>query len=112
MSRTIALLLGFLIVVSVHAQTVGDRSSDQAIAPKMQTQPGIAMTDLPVAVYRSALTGYRSFRDEKISSWQESNDNVARIGGWRAYAREVREPEPAPRDTPAPAGHPHAGHGK
>ncbi|MEK7737433.1 MAG: hypothetical protein AAB319_06735 [Pseudomonadota bacterium] len=41
----------------------------------------------------------------------------ARIGGWRVYAREAREPVPAPRDsvraTPAtPAGHPHAGHGK
>lgn len=115
MTGTIALLLGFLSALSVQAQTVGDRSPDQAITPNMPTQPGNAMTDPPVVAYRSALTGYRSFRDEKISSWQASNDNVARIGGWRAYARETREAEPAQREpvrgTPA-AGHPHAGHGK
>lgn len=110
MTRTIALLLGFFIVLSAHAQAVGDRSADQAITTKMPTQPGNAMTDPPV--YHSALTGYRSFRDEKVSSWRASNDNVARIGGWRAYMKEAREPAPVPRDRPVEAGHPAAGHGK
>ena len=111
MTGMTALLLGFLIAFSAHAQTVGDQRPDRTITSNMPTQSGNAMADLPAVVYRSALSGYRPFRDEKISSWQASNDNVARAGGWRAYAREVREPESAPRDTPA-AGHPHAGHGK
>jgi len=111
MTGTIALLLGLLVALPVHAQAVGDQGSDRATARKMPTQPGDAMVDVPVVVYRSALSGYRSFRDEKVSSWQESNDNVARIGGWRTYLREAREPEAVPRDTPA-AGRPHAGHGK
>lgn len=112
MTSTFALFLGFLVVLPVHAQPTGDQSPDRATALRMPTQPGNAATDLPVVVYRSALTGYRSFRDEKVSSWQESNDNVARIGGWRAYTREAREPEPAQRDVPAAAGQPHPGHGK
>ncbi|TRZ67435.1 MAG: hypothetical protein D4S02_05195 [Rhodocyclaceae bacterium] len=115
MTRTIALLVGFLSALSVQAQTVEAQANDQTGRPK--TQPRNAMSDVPVVVYQSALSGYRAFQDEKISSWQASNDNVARIGGWRVYAREAREPESAPRDTahdtPAtPAGHPHAGHGK
>lgn len=112
MTRAIALFLGFLAALSAQAQTVGDQNPNLAITPKMPSQHGNAMTDLPVVGYQAALTGYRSFRDEKVSSWQASNDNVARIGGWRAYAREVREPEPAPRDKPAAAGDPHTGHGK
>lgn len=114
MSRTIALLLGFITVFAVHAHAVGDQNPNRAITPtgKIPTQPGNAMTDLPIAVYQSALTGYRSFRDEKVSSWRASNDEVARIGGWRAYAREARQPELAPRDTPAAAGDPDADHGK
>ena len=112
MTRTFALFLGFLAALPAQAQTVGDQNPNLAITPKTPTQPGNAMTDLPVVVYRSVLSGYRSFRDEKVSSWQESNDNVARIGGWRAYAREARESGAAPRAAPPAAGLPHAGHGK
>ena len=112
MTKTIVLLLGLLVVLPVHAQPTGYPNPDRAIVRKMLTQPDNAMADIPVVVYRSALTGYRSFRDVKVSSWQASNDNVARIGGWRAYAREALEPGPAPRDAPPAAGLPHAGHGK
>lgn len=93
MTGAIALFLGFLTALSVHAQTVGDRSSDQAITPKMPTQPGNAMTDPPVVVYRSALTGYRSFQDEKISSWPASNRVAAAFTGGQAQlvrSAEVR----------------------
>jgi len=112
MTKTIVLLLGLLVVLPVHAQPTGYPNPDRAIVRKMLTQPDNAMADIPVVVYRSALTGYRSFRDEKVSSWQESNANVARIGGWRTYTREAREPEPAQRDAPAAAGQPHAGQGQ
>ena len=112
MVRTITLLAGLLAALSAQVQ-----ATDQASIFETQTQHHNAMADVPVAVYQSALGGYRAFQDEKVSSWQTSNDKVARIGGWRAYAREAREPEPAPRDT-VPAtpvtdtGHPHAGHDK
>lgn len=70
--------------------------------------------------YRSTFEGYRAFADEKVGSWRDANDTVGRIGGWRAYAKEARQPASAPAapggssnsTTPAPAADPHAGHGK
>lgn len=70
--------------------------------------------------YRSSLEGYERFTDEKLRSWREVNDNVGRIGGWRTYAREGREPtgaapkpaQPAASGAPASPADPHAGHGK
>jgi hypothetical protein len=71
--------------------------------------------------YRSALEGYRSFADESIPPWVETNEVVRKIGGWRAYAAErstATEPLPdsGKRSPPAssrPEGSPkpHAGHG-
>lgn len=81
--------------------------------------------------YRSTLDNYQRFTDEKVRSWKESNDTVGRIGGWREYARQSREPaapspagtKPAGPTTPAspaapaaaPEGGrttPHSGHGQ
>jgi len=90
MIRAITLLAGLLAALSSQAQTADPASA-------AQTRPNNAMADAPVVRYQSALDGYRAFQDEKVLSWQASNDNVARIGGWRAYAREAREP--APRDA-------------
>ena len=81
----------------------------------------------PVAdapVYRSALESYRPYRAQPVQPWRATNDEVGRIGGWRAYAREAADPAPAQdatdagnaaRPSPAPAStvpgpDPHAGH--
>lgn len=50
---------------------------------------------VPRADHRSALAGYRRLGDTAPGAWREANDAVARIGGWRAYAREASRPEPA-----------------
>ena len=42
--------------------------------------------DLP---YQSVLGTYQSYKEQPISSWREVNDEVEKIGGWRAYAREA-----------------------
>lgn len=86
-------------------------------------QPAVGPTDqsgAPAAVllpYRSALADYQRFTEEKLGSWREANDNVGRIGGWREYAKEARQP--AEGSAPGPAGgatpaarDPHAGHEK
>lgn len=114
MTRAIPWLAGLLAALSVQARS---EAIAQAGTPESRTQPRNVVADVPVTGYPSALGGYRAFQDEKIASWKASNDTVARIGGWRAYAREAGELEPAPRDlgrdTPAaPAGHPPTGHGK
>jgi hypothetical protein len=55
---------------------------------------------VPPASYRSALTSYRNAASAAASAigWKQANDEVARIGGWRAYARESAASAPA---TPA-----------
>ncbi|MCR5882294.1 hypothetical protein LRS03_05240 [Rhizobacter sp. J219] len=48
------------------------------------------------APYVSAFDGYRRFGDQKVQPWREANDNVGRIGGWQAYAREAASDDAAP----------------
>lgn len=48
-------------------------------------------------VYRSAFEGFRRYKEEPIASWRESNDVVARIGGWKAYARESQGVDVVPK---------------
>ncbi len=75
---------------------------------------------VPRVIYRSPLADYRALSDEKVKSWKETNDKVGRIGGWRAYAKEAQEPEPAGNSTPLATDKPvpaegakpmHGGHG-
>ena len=72
--------------------------------------------------FKSTLDKYKSYTDEKIAPWKAANDEVGRIGGWRAYLKEANEVEPsasapapatpASPATPAlPAANPHSGHG-
>jgi hypothetical protein len=60
---------------------------------------------VPVLRYESSLSRYRGTADDKPVGWREANDTVTRIGGWRAYAREAQQPDPATAATP-PAGQP------
>lgn len=76
--------------------------------------------------YRSALADYQSYQAQPVRPWRETNDEVGRIGGWRAYAREAAgradsQAQPAGAAAPAltspsapakapPAADPHAGH--
>jgi hypothetical protein len=74
--------------------------------------------------YTSPIADYLHFVDEKVTSWKAANDKVGQIGGWRAYAKEVQQPDNTPAPSPIaapmqkPAGmkademkkDPHAGH--
>jgi hypothetical protein len=51
---------------------------------------------VPAAAYASAFDRYRRSADSKAVAWRDANDTTARIGGWRAYAREAQQPDPAP----------------
>jgi hypothetical protein len=51
--------------------------------------------------FKSAFEGYQPYTDEKVVNWKEANENVSRIGGWRAYAKEAAGAAPAePPATP------------
>jgi hypothetical protein len=69
-----------------------------AAAQNPRPDPLDARAAVPAAPYRSALSGYRSAASTPASAieWKQANDEVARIGGWRAYAREAAASEPAP----------------
>jgi hypothetical protein len=63
--------------------------------------------------YQPILESYRPFRDETPIPWIRANDDVGRIGGWRAYAREVQGALPAAsaaRPAASVPAKPHGGH--
>ncbi len=76
-----------------------------AAAAQAPEQPPQAASPV-VLEYTSTLSGYKPYADQAVQSWREANDEVGRIGGWRAYAREMQAGE-APKDgSSAPAGQP------
>ena len=87
-----------------------------ALAAAAQTPPSTARkadpldasasASVPAVVYESAFSRYRRTADDKASSWRDANDTAARIGGWRTYAREAQQPEPAASTPAAPPSEP------
>jgi hypothetical protein len=59
---------------------------------------------VPALRYESVLAQPPSSGSSAPVGWREANDAVARIGGWRAYAREAQQAAvPRPSPPPAPA---------
>ena len=59
-----------------------------------------AQAALPLLRYRSALQAYRPNVAAAVGNWPAANEQVGRIGGWRAYAREAQQPDAAPAPAP------------
>ena len=76
------------------------------VAPSARPDPSDARAPVPSVQHRSALTGYRGLTDVPAVPWRDANDTVARIGGWRSYAREASAAQ-APASAPASAPMPH-----
>ena len=83
-----------LLVAAVTAQA-------QTAARAVRADPLDPKASVPALTYESSFSRYRRLGDEKPVSWREANDTVARIGGWRVYAREAQQPDPAPAAKPA-----------
>ena len=49
--------------------------------------------------FKSAFDGYQAYTDDKMTGWKAANDEVARIGGWREYAKQAQQPENTPATT-------------
>ena len=84
-----------LLAVSVWAtQAIAQTSATVSAKPvSAATSAGVAPPP-----YRSALESYRAYTDEKIVNWKDANATVARIGGWREYAKEASQ-EQAPESS-------------
>ena len=90
---TTALTTGLLsVAVAAHAQPDARIGKLDPLDPK---------ASVPAVIYESSFSQYRRLGDEKPVSWREANDTVARIGGWRVYAREAQQPEPMREPMPA-----------
>ncbi|TAG35873.1 MAG: hypothetical protein EAZ34_02500 [Polaromonas sp.] len=64
-----------------------------------QTAPPALPPAATPAPYKSAFEGYRAYSDAPMLDWKAANDEVARIGGWREYARQAQNLEPQPENT-------------
>ena len=60
------------------------------------------------APYRSAFDGYQPFADEAVIPWKGANDEMGRIGGWRVYARQARQPQAGATPAAPAASRPNA----
>ena len=60
--------------------------------------------------YSSPVGAYQAYADQQVQSWREANDRVGQIGGWRAYAKEIKLGQPASAMDVSPASDPHTGH--
>lgn len=76
-----------LIHPIAHAQGAPGRSE--------RADPLDPQARVPAITHASPLAGYRRLGDDERVAWKEANETVNRIGGWRAYAREAQQPDPA-----------------
>lgn len=102
--RVLRALPILLCAVFLTAQALAQPSP-----PVRRPDPLDSKATVPALRYESAMAQYRPLSDEKAVSWREANDTVARIGGWRVYAREAQQadpPAPAAPAAKAPGGMP------
>lgn len=66
-----------------------------------QTAPPAMPPAAPPVPYKSAFGGYLAYSDDNMTNWKAANDEVARIGGWREYAKQAQNLELKPENMPA-----------
>ncbi len=71
-----------VLALPAHAQPPRDAEA---------RNPGDPRAQVPSLQYSSPFAGYRPFAAGAVGPWKDVNDEVARIGGWKAYAREAYE---------------------
>lgn len=123
--KTKAALLPLWAVAGLHLVLAPAQAQTPAAAPaaspakSSRGDPADPKVQVPSALYASPLRAYQAYAEPPVAPWRDTNDLVHQRGGWRAYAREAREPDTArpaapPASQPAPAAKPasggHAGH--
>lgn len=110
-----------LVLVPAKAQTPAatPATPQLAVATGTRADPADPKAPVPTTLYVSPLRAYQGFAEPQVAPWRETNELVRQRGGWRAYAREAREPDSAPTAAPAasrpaaaakPASGGHSGH--
>jgi hypothetical protein len=89
---------------SANAQTLPTTKPIESIT---NSPPKIVPPKAPISLgFKSTFDQYKSYGEEKPGGWRAANDEVGRIGGWRAYLKEANEPDSRPRHDPAPSPNP------
>ena len=65
---------------------------------------------MPQLQYQSILGNYQAYTEQDVLPWREANDQVGKIGGWRADAREMSDTPSVPDVSPSPSPSPHNTH--
>ena len=93
--------IGWRAALCVLATPMAFAQVDQVLATTDGPAP---MLSVPILEYTSSFANYHAFTDQAVLPWRETNEAVRQIGGWRAYAKEVLQPEePAATAAPSPA---------
>lgn len=79
-----------------------------AFAQTARPAPDDPRAPVPAVQYQSPLAGYRAHAEPDVGSWRAANERVGQVGGWKAYAREAAQTQPASPGTAQPAQHSHA----
>lgn len=78
------LAYGLVLIYALPGLSAAQSPAPAGPAPVTQASP---------PAFRSAMDGYKPYTEESTVNWKEANDTTARIGGWRAYAKEARQPQ-------------------
>lgn len=83
-----------LVLAMLAMLTLGQNVLAQEASRSQRPNPVDAQAIVPPVIYLSTLQNYRPFTDQEVGSWKELNDTTARVGGWRVYAKQAKEPDP------------------
>jgi hypothetical protein len=75
--------------------------AQSAADPMKRADPLDPNVPVPLVSHQSGLMAYRRNSNEQPVSWSKANETVNRIGGWRSYARESQQAQPAAPVPPA-----------
>ena len=92
---------GLLFACATAYAQVQPPAKAMAPLPVQRADPADPNATTPASAYRSSLSRYQAFAEPDVAPWRETNELVRQRGGWRAYAREAREPSPATAPLPA-----------
>lgn len=68
-----------------------DTRSSPASTPKPEASEPAPSVAPPTLHYSSALDSYDRYEESPDPEWVKANQEVGKIGGWQAYAREMYE---------------------
>ena len=91
-----------LVVAGLLAGIPSAQAETPSVPLRQRSDPSDANAAVPAADYRSVFGQYERRNTDPPIPWKSANDEVARIGGWRAYAREASGTNPANDKAAAP----------